>query len=208
MSNTGFVCPVPGAIVGKITVSGDAYVEKSFQYSYSHLWRNVGVLLGFWVFFTATYLATSALNLSIFGKPGAIRSLDKSLSRPSQHWDEAESRAGEESLEQDRVDGSGSMPRMVSGNTLFSWRDVTYDVKVGNGTRRLLDNISAWVKSGQLTALMGVSGAGKTTLLDFLARRLGSGMRSGNITLSGVDISLAAIDTLGNDISAMLQLNG
>lgn len=45
---------------------------------------------------------------------------------------------------------------------VFTWKDVTYDIEVKDGQRRLLDNVSGWVKPGTLTALMGTSGAGKT----------------------------------------------
>ena len=32
-------CTTVGSIAGQPTVSGDRYVELSFNYSYSHLWR-------------------------------------------------------------------------------------------------------------------------------------------------------------------------
>ena len=54
---------------------------------------------------------------------------------------------------------------------IFTWRNVVYDISIKGEPRRLLDNVSGWVKPGTLTALMGVSGAGKTTLLDALAQR-------------------------------------
>jgi ABC-type multidrug transport system ATPase subunit len=46
-------------------------------------------------------------------------------------------------------------------------------------TRRILDNVDGWVRTGALTALMGVSGAGKTTLLDVLADRVTVGVITG-----------------------------
>merc|ERR1711977_24069 len=59
---------------------------------------------------------------------------------------------------------------------VFTWKDVCYDIKIKGEPRRLLDNVSGWVKPGTLTALMGVSGAGKTTLLDVLAQRVSMGV--------------------------------
>ena len=53
---------------------------------------------------------------------------------------------------------------------VFTWRNVVYDIIIKGEPRRLLDNVSGWVKPGTLTALMGVSGASKTTLLDALAQ--------------------------------------
>lgn len=49
---------------------------------------------------------------------------------------------------------------------IFTWRNVCCDVHIKTETRRLLSNVSGYVKPGTLTALMGESGAGKTTLLD------------------------------------------
>jgi ABC-type glutathione transport system ATPase component len=64
---------------------------------------------------------------------------------------------------------------------IFTWRDVTLDIKIKGEPRRLLDGISGWVKPGTLTALMGTSGAGKTTLLDALAQRTNIGVLTGDM---------------------------
>ena len=37
-----FICGVAGAKVGQVKVSGDDWVQSSYQYSHSHLWRNLG----------------------------------------------------------------------------------------------------------------------------------------------------------------------
>src|SRR4051812_37781920 len=34
-----FICAIAGAVAGETTVSGDAYLDAQFQYSYSHIWR-------------------------------------------------------------------------------------------------------------------------------------------------------------------------
>ncbi|KAL5317397.1 hypothetical protein ACEPPN_014492 [Leptodophora sp. 'Broadleaf-Isolate-01'] len=63
--------------------------------------------------------------------------------------------------------------------TTFLWDDICYDVKVKDGTKRILENVEGWVKPGTLTAIMGASGAGKTTLLNILANRTTTGVISG-----------------------------
>ena len=40
-----FRCAVQGSVAGEITVSGDAWVQTSYGYSYSHIWRNLGISL-------------------------------------------------------------------------------------------------------------------------------------------------------------------
>jgi ABC-type glutathione transport system ATPase component len=197
MTSNGFICPVPGAILGETEVIGNSYVESSFGYSYDHLWRNIGILSGFLIFFTATYLAAAELNLSGSGQQGTIKFLRKDLPKISHSEGEADPSA-ERSAVQDLGDAYKSVQCLTSDKTVFSWRDAKYEIKSGDEVRRLLDNISGWVESGSLTALMGISGAGKTTLLDFLARRLRSGVPSGSITLSGKKISLGTIEKLGN----------
>lgn len=35
---SSFICSVAGAVAGQTTVSGDSWVQSSYQYSYSHIW--------------------------------------------------------------------------------------------------------------------------------------------------------------------------
>jgi ABC-type multidrug transport system ATPase subunit len=80
------------------------------------------------------------------------------------------------------IDFSKVMPEQQS---IFTWRDLCYDIPVKGGQRRLLDHVCGWVKPGTLTALMGVSGAGKTTLLDVLAQRVTIGVVTGDMLVNG-----------------------
>jgi ABC-type multidrug transport system ATPase subunit len=74
---------------------------------------------------------------------------------------------------------------LISARKPFTWEDLTYDVQVPGGQRRLLNNIYGYVKPGTLTALMGSSGAGKTTLLDVLANRKTTGVIGGKVKVAG-----------------------
>ena len=67
----------------------------------------------------------------------------------------------------------------------FTWENVNYVVPVPGGTRRLLHDVSGYVKPGTLTALMGASGAGKTTALDVLAQRKNIGVITGDLLVDG-----------------------
>lgn len=68
---------------------------------------------------------------------------------------------------------------------VFTLRNVVYDITIKGEPRRLLDNVSGFVRPGTLTALMGVSGAGKTTLLDVLAQRTSVGVVTGEMFVDG-----------------------
>ena len=76
---------------------------------------------------------------------------------------------------------SAKVEALPAQKDVFTWRDVTLDIKIKGEPRRLLDGISGWVKPGTLTALMGTSGAGKTTLLDALAQRTNIGVLTGDM---------------------------
>jgi ATP-binding cassette, subfamily G (WHITE), member 2, PDR len=175
-----FVCAVNGAVSGQSTVSGDAYVEASFQYNYSHIWRNLGIVIAFYVFFLAAYLVVSELNSGTSSTAEVLLFLRRStkakaggLQLPSQQKTKTKENS-EMSAEEN------GQPKSV-----FTWRNVTYDIHIKNEPRRLLDNVSGWAKPGTLTALMGVSGAGKTTLLDVLAQRTSVGVVSGDMFVNG-----------------------
>jgi len=185
-----FICAVRGAVAGERTVSGDAYIEAQYSYSYAHEWRNLGILIGFWIFFISLYLLASELNSStsstaeylVFRRghvPAHLRNLDK--------------RSGDtgstEAVPKPKEEKDTSI--IPSQHDVFTWRNVCYDIPVKGGERRLLDNVSGWVKPGTLTALMGVSGAGKTTLLDVLAKRVSIGVVTGDMLVNGKPLDLS-----------------
>ncbi|KAE8149283.1 ABC-2 type transporter-domain-containing protein [Aspergillus avenaceus] len=187
LSGDSFICSVRGASAGQRTVSGDAFIQSQYTYTYAHEWRNLGILIGFWIFFTAVYLLATEINSETSSKaeflvfrrghvPAHMRNLDKPQGEPGA----AEAaQAPQENMDEK---ATSAIPEQQS---VFTWRNVCYDIPVKGGQRRLLDNVSGWVKPGTLTALMGVSGAGKTTLLDVLAKRVSIGVVTGDMLVDG-----------------------
>jgi ATP-binding cassette, subfamily G (WHITE), member 2, PDR len=177
------ICAAVGAVPGQRFISGDAFIELNYGYTYTHIWRNYGILIAFMVFFHCFYLSATENNKGRRSKADAL------VFRPG-HTPRY--------LREDDVEGSektrSAVPPSPVGDRVMHlpeqkdvlmWRGVNYDIPVKDGRRRLLDDVNGWVKPGTLTALMGVSGAGKTTLLDVLAQRVSIGVVTGDILVNG-----------------------
>ena len=168
-----------GAVPGQATVSGAAWLEVSYGYTINHLWRNFGIIIAFFVFFTVVFLVAVE-----YKNPPQSRGevLVFPMGKEPEHLEEngngntADVESGQK--EPNRLDGETAARKTTSSGVeamkkdlqapqdIFTWRNVCCDVHIKSETRRLLSNVSGYVKPGTLTALMGESGAGKTTLLD------------------------------------------
>ncbi|OCF78442.1 ATP-binding cassette transporter [Kwoniella mangroviensis CBS 8886] len=174
------LCSLVGSTPGSGAVSGSAYMNAGYSYSKSHVWRNYGVLLTFFVFFMflqmffIEYLQQGAKHFSI----NVYKKEDKDLKEKNGRLAERKEAFNAGKLEQD-LSGLKMRPEP------FTWEALNYTVPVPGGQRQLLKDIYGYVKPGSLTALMGASGAGKTTLLDVLAARKNIGVISGDVLMNG-----------------------
>jgi len=181
-----FICSIQGAVPGQTFVSGDAYIAEAYNYSWSHVWRNFGILCGFLVFFMVTYFIAVEINSSttntaeqLVFQRGHVPSYLQSNGNKSSD-EETKTKAATPEQE-----GAGDVSAIEKQKGIFTWRDVVYDIEIKGEPRRLLDHVSGFVKPGTMTALMGVSGAGKTTLLDALAQRTTMGVITGDMFVNG-----------------------
>lgn len=193
-SGNNFICAVAGAVAGQDTVSGDDYLQAQFQYSYSHIWRNLGFMFAFMIFFLFLYLFATEFNSAtdssaevLVFRRGHVPKHLLDAEKAAKNDEEAHASSGAQPGEDEKPDQEQSeqVKALAPQTDVFSWKDVCYDIKIKGEGRRLLDNVNGWVKPGTLTALMGVSGAGKTTLLDVLAQRVSMGVVSGDMLVSG-----------------------
>ncbi|EPE05021.1 abc transporter [Ophiostoma piceae UAMH 11346] len=207
-----WICNVVGAVAGRATVNGDAYIAESYGYHYSHVWRNFGIMIGFLIFFMLLYFIATEINstpsssgeMLVYQKghvpphlrKGAAAAAGASASNEKGTGSSASTANGDIESGGVRPGAAGEKPDTpepakaeVRGiqpqKDIFTWKNVVYDVKIKGKDRRLLDHVSGWVKPGTLTALMGVSGAGKTTLLDVLAERTTMGVITGDMFVNG-----------------------
>ncbi|KAG6010295.1 hypothetical protein E4U21_007344 [Claviceps maximensis] len=188
-----WICSVAGAVPGQYTVSGDAFIWANFEYTYSHVWRNFGILVGFLFFFLAVYFVTVELNSAtsstaealVFRRGHVPAYLLKGETHAVQSDEAPAAISNDKVTNSDGETVSGEAKALAPHKDIFTWRDVVYDIEIKGEPRRLLDHVSGWVKPGTLTALMGVSGAGKTTLLDALAQRTTIGVITGDMLVNG-----------------------
>ncbi len=149
------------------------------------------------IFFLFVYLfatefnaaSTSKAEVLVFRRGHVPKHLEAARKGAKNDEEASSSRTGTGSTGKNYVDLEKEQDEQVAAlapqTDVFTWKDVCYDIKIKGEPRRLLDNVSGWVKPGTLTALMGVSGAGKTTLLDVLAQRVSMGVVTGDMFVSG-----------------------
>ncbi|KAJ6008160.1 hypothetical protein N7540_012136 [Penicillium herquei] len=198
-------CSVAGASSGSSVVGGDLYVQESYGYYYSHVWRyfkkpelliielNLGIIIAYILFFMGLYLLTAEYITADRGRGEILLFRRKHKSsmqqKPPQGDEESAPQTVSGSLIPDGKTSQGNVNERKAGiheqTNILHWKDVCYDIPVKGGIRRITDHVDGWVKPGVLTALMGATGAGKTTLLDVLANRVNIGVVGGGIYTNG-----------------------
>ncbi|CAM1502480.1 Fc.00g044640.m01.CDS01 [Cosmosporella sp. VM-42] len=182
-----WICAMAGSVAGQRTVSGDAFIALNYEYYYSHVWRNFGILVAFLIGFMLLYFIMIEINSATSSTAEALvfqRGQIPSHLQPGGKQSGSDEEMAGGTVTKESSTG-GDVQAMEPQKDIFTWRDVVYDIDIKDERRRLLDNVSGWVKPGTLTALMGVSGAGKTTLLDVLAQRTTMGVITGDMLVNG-----------------------
>ncbi len=171
-----------GSQPGSTLVSGEAYIESSFTYSRSHLWRNFGFLWAFFAFFLAITMIgmemmkpnSGGAATTVFKRgPGAQDTPEKPSRRAAGPRatrmrspvtaSRRRSPASRTSKEQQAAQDAKALENVACNETIFTFQRVNYTILLSKGReRKLLQNVQGFVRPGRLTALMGASGAGKT----------------------------------------------
>ncbi|KAH3674878.1 hypothetical protein WICPIJ_009448 [Wickerhamomyces pijperi] len=188
------VCPFVGSEKGQFYVSGDSYIAAQYSYHYSHVYRNLGFVIAYFVVFvTITAIATEFKSPTKGGGdhlyyrrstkvPGGVF-MQHHVKQTSdvESGDQTIVNEGDDELKEAQEEVFDSL-----GSTgVFTWQNINYMIPTGKTTRKLLDSVDGYVKPGTLTALMGESGAGKTTLLNVLSQRIDFGTITGDFLVNG-----------------------
>ncbi|KAH0390837.1 hypothetical protein KCU89_g15164, partial [Aureobasidium melanogenum] len=205
LANQG--CTLPGSVKGSPDVPGSTYLALTYDMYRSHLWRNFGIIIAMWAIYTI--IAAVGLAFTAREQGGASGHVFKRGAQTETIPTTANSSGmtlGEQDLEKQpsrtiqdlsmNPVSSASSATHIDDNTSdhgkpndngssFTFENVNYYVNVADGEKQLLQNVSAYARPGQLTALMGASGAGKTTLLDTISQRKSEGRVEGAMRLNG-----------------------
>lgn len=207
-------CTLAGSEPNQSFVQGARYIETAYTYKRSHLWRNIGIIIAFWLAFVA--LTAIGLELqkpnaaggaqTVFKRGQAPKSVEKALDGDKEKPGDEESGPSPRGEDSDdtaatRSNGSEAGKGIAKNEKVFTFQDVHYAIQTADGMflsfllvtianplpgeRNLLAGVNGYVKPGELTALMGASGAGKTTLLNILAQRVSTGRISGDFLVDG-----------------------
>lgn len=158
-------CAYPGSKIGTTIVNGDDYLAAQFGFTYSHVWRNFGILC----LFTVAYIGITCYLSEVFefaaDDAGPIQYKDsRRLSKRKNASDEekmpvpVDHRAPPAGALQETPDQT-----LAATDSMFTWQDLNLNVQIGQETRTLLNGVDGYCKPGTFTALVGASGAGKST---------------------------------------------
>ncbi|CCX04269.1 ABC-2 type transporter-domain-containing protein [Pyronema domesticum] len=190
-------CLIRGSRPGTTLVKGEDYVRLQFGYTRDHLWRNLGIIIAYWLLFAvlcAIGLERQQPNkggaaVTVFKRGQAPTTVVKSLEKGADAADEESGATGVINPANEKQEET--VEQIARNDTVFTWQNVTYTIPTKAGERVLLNDVSGYVRPGRLTALMGESGAGKTTLLNVLAQRIDFGVVKGEFLVNGHPLPLS-----------------
>jgi hypothetical protein len=164
-------CAIQGSTPDQLTVQGSNYIQSAYTYSRSHLWRNFGIIVAWFIFFVVTTMIGMELqkpnkggsSVTIFKRGEAPKEAEKSVDHKEKPGDVESASNGNirNHSNNDESDNSGGQVEGIAKSTsIFTFQDVNYTIPVSGGKRQLLKDVQGYVRPGRLTALVGASGAG------------------------------------------------
>lgn len=148
------VCNVPGSVAGEQLVEGADFIRVSYSFLPQNRWRNFGIIIAMTVAILFAHLLASEW-VSAEKTKGEILVFTASTKKDKRSHPATDIEdAGNYETQRQQIADYGQESAIENHNSVFHWKDVSYEVKVKGKTRRILDNVDGWVKPGTLTALM------------------------------------------------------
>lgn len=161
-------CAIQGSTPDSLVVQGSSYIKSAYTYSRSHLWRNFGIIIGWFIFFVALTMIGMEIqkpnkggsSVTVFKRGQAPKAVEEVINnaRPPADLESAEKDSSSPSMKEEKTDHE--VQDIAKNTSVFTWQNVNYTIPYKGGQRKLLQGVNGYVKPGRLTALMGASGAG------------------------------------------------
>ena len=161
-------CAIQGSTPNQLTVNGADYIKTAYTYTRAHLWRNFGIIVGWFLLFVALTMLGMEIqkpnkggsSVTVFKRGEAPKAVEDAIEHTGPPLDEeAATKNGVTPEMKDEL--ANEKVRDIAKNTaIFTWQNVNYRIPYKRGQLKLLQGVHGYVKPGRLTALMGASGAG------------------------------------------------
>jgi ABC-type multidrug transport system permease subunit len=144
ISGVNRICTQIGSVAGSTFINGDAFIGSSYEYYHVHKWRNLGIIIAFVIGFGAFYIIAAETvsekkskgEVLVFRRGHIPASIRASTADDEEAVSERRGSVIKQVATQEDV--SAMIQRQTS---VFSWRDVCYEVKIKGETRRILDHV-------------------------------------------------------------------
>lgn len=147
MARAGYQsCTLAGSEPNQSFVQGARYIETAYTYKRSHLWRNIGIIIAFWL----TFVALTAIGLelqkpnaaggaqTVFKRGQAPKSVEKALDGDKEKPGDEESGQSPRGEDSDdtaatRSNGSEAGKGIAKNEKVFTFKDVHYAIQTADG---------------------------------------------------------------------------
>lgn len=144
------ICTTVSSKAGDLSIDGEAYLETAYAYSTGHLWRNLGIIIGFLIFFMGVYLIATEY-ISEAASKGEVLVFRRG-NQPKHNSEDTEATTATTYRAEETNSESGT--NIQRQTAVVQWQDLCYDINIKGEERRILDHVNGWVKPGTATALM------------------------------------------------------
>jgi len=157
-------CVITGAGTNARGVTGAQYLQVTYEYTRSHLWRNFAVVIAFTLLYIlVTVWATETFDLNVEGGGALVFKKSKAAKKTVQTEAVDEEKAGTpvnsatptDRTEVDAEKQEEALQQISESQSVFTWENVKYTVPYQGSERQLLNGISGYAKPGVMVALVG-----------------------------------------------------